>query len=324
MPMTGLTDNYLSGRSREAWDTQDRAQSTTQGRPNPAAPAIWRREVRVLEDISCARIERSADVLLKRFEALTGSGAQPGRWSKLAACGFLPRLLRQRAVPAGCVDNGRSSSSERHSDLRLSPAPEPSRAGGLSWLLAAFCLVSSASAQYRLDVWTTDDRLPQNGIREIHQTPDEYLWGVTFDGLVRFDGIPFTVFNKSNSPRIDSNRFDSLYEERNGELWLGTQDGGVTRYRHGSFTMYTTLNGLPHNHVRRITGDDAGNLWVLAGDSIMQWQEITGRFIDVTPKDLRIPYWPLLWEGQGGFWGSDPAGIHCFRKGRFVTYPLPH
>src|ERR1039457_5727280 len=47
-------------------------------------------------------------------------------------------------------------------------------------------------------------------------------------------------------------------------------------------------------------------------------------FIDVTPKDLRIPYWPLLWEGQGGFWGSDPAGIHCFRKGRFVTYPLPH
>ena|ERR1035438_9956409 len=210
------------------------------------------------------------------------------------------------------------------SDLRLSPAPEPSRAGGLSWLLAAFCLVSSASAQYRLDVWTTDDGLPQNGIRAIHQTPDGYLWLVTFDGLVRFDGIRFTVFNKSNSPGIDSNRFDSLYEDRNGELWLGTQDGGVTRYRHGSFTTYTTLNGLPHNHVRGITGDDAGNLWVLAGDSIMQWQETTGRFIDVTPKDLRIPYWPLLWEGQGSFWGSDPAGIHCFRKGRFVTYPLPH
>src|ERR1039458_8350001 len=131
------------------------------------------------------------------------------------------------------------------SDLRLSTAPEPSRAGGLSWLLAAFCLVSSASAQYRLDVWTTDDGLPQNGIRAIHQTPDGYLWLVTFDGLVRFDGIRFTVFNKSNSPGIDSNRFDSLYEDRNGELWLGTQDGGVTRYRHGSFTTYTTLNGLP-------------------------------------------------------------------------------
>src|ERR1017187_8392902 len=81
MPMTGLTDNHLSGRSREAWDTQDRAQSTTQGRPNPAAPAIWRREVRVLEDISCARIERSADVLPKRFEALTG-----GSWRATPSC----------------------------------------------------------------------------------------------------------------------------------------------------------------------------------------------------------------------------------------------
>src|ERR1017187_8669211 len=88
--MTGLKDNHLSGRSREAWDMQDRAQSTTQGRPNPAAPAIWRLEARVLEDISCARIERSADVLLKRFEALTGSGAQPGRCLRWPPCGFLP------------------------------------------------------------------------------------------------------------------------------------------------------------------------------------------------------------------------------------------
>src|ERR1035441_4185688 len=195
------------------------------------------------------------------------------------------------------------------SDLRLSPAPEPSRAGGLSWLLAAFCFVSSASAQYRLDVWTTDDRLPQNGIRAIHQTPDGYLWLVTFDGLVRFDGIRFTVFNKSNSPGIDSNRFDSLYEDRNGELWLGTQDGGVTRYRHGSFTTFTTLNGLPHNHVRGITGDDAGNLWVLAGDSIMQWQETTGRFIHRRyPEGPEDPLLAASLGRAGWFLGVGPSG----------------
>jgi len=205
--------------------------------------------------------------------------------------------------------------------LRRSPALDPSRAGRR--LLAVLCFVSAASAQYRLDVWTADDGLPQNGIRAIHQTSDGYLWLVTFDGIARFDGNRFTVFNKNNSPGINSNRFDSLFEDRNGGLWFGTQDGGVTRYRHGSFTTYTTQNGLLHNHVREISGDDAGNLWVLAGDSIMQWQETTGRFIDVTPKDLRIPYSPLLWEGQGGFWGSDAAGLHCFRKGEFITYGLP-
>jgi signal transduction histidine kinase/ligand-binding sensor domain-containing protein len=207
--------------------------------------------------------------------------------------------------------------------LRLSSAPDPSRTRGLPWLLAVFCLVSSASAQYRLDVWTADDGLPQNDIRAIQQTRDGYLWMATLDGLVRFDGLRFTVFNKSNSPGINSNRLTSLYEARNGELWLATEYGGVTRYRQGSFTTDTTQNGLPRNQVLGISGDDAGNLWVLAGDSIMQWQETAGRFIDVTPKDLRIPYLQFFWEGQGGFWGTDPAGLHCFRKGRFTTYRLP-
>ena len=77
----------------------------------------------------------------------------------------------------------------------------------LVWLPVVIHLVSSASAQYRFDVWTADDGLPQNIIRGICQTPDGYLWLATLDGLARFDGVRFTVFNKGNSPGIDSNRF---------------------------------------------------------------------------------------------------------------------
>ena len=72
-------------------------------------------------------------------------------------------------------------------------------------------------SQYRFDVWTADDGLPQNIIRGTCQTPDGYLWLATLDGLPRFEGVRFTVFNKSNSPGIDSNRFSSLYEDRNGD-----------------------------------------------------------------------------------------------------------
>ncbi len=31
----------------------------------------------------------------------------------------------------------------------------------------------------------------------------------------------------------------------------------------------------------------------------------------------------LLWD-NAGFWGWDANGLHCFFKGRFVSYPLPH
>lgn len=79
-------------------------------------------------------------------------------------------------------------------------------------LTPLFLMCSSAFAQspaYQVDHWTTDNGLPQNTVTNIIQTRDGYLWLATFDGLARFDGVRFTVFNKSNTPGINSSRFFS-------------------------------------------------------------------------------------------------------------------
>src|SRR6185312_3740480 len=96
-------------------------------------------------------------------------------------------------------------------------------------IVTLLCLAGPAVAQYRFDHWTADNGLPQNSVREIVQTQDGYLWFTTFDGLVRFDGVRFTVFKKSNSPGLPSNRFVSLFEDRSGDLWAGLETGEVLR-----------------------------------------------------------------------------------------------
>ncbi|MBA3247242.1 MAG: hypothetical protein H0T63_04075, partial [Pyrinomonadaceae bacterium] len=93
----------------------------------------------------------------------------------------------------------------------------------------------AAQAQYRLDHWTADTGLPQNSVYAITQTRDGYLWLATLDGLARFDGVRFTVFNKSNSPGIINNRFISLFETAGGDLWAGTEESGAARLRGGRF-----------------------------------------------------------------------------------------
>ena len=106
-------------------------------------------------------------------------------------------------------------------------------------LLLCFCLcllLTAAQAQYRFDQWTADDGLPQNSVNGIVQTRDGYLWLATVDGLARFDGVRFTVFNRSNSPGIVNNRFVSLFEAASGDLWAGTEESGVVRYHQGRFT----------------------------------------------------------------------------------------
>src|SRR5437588_434839 len=103
-------------------------------------------------------------------------------------------------------------------------------------LLASLLLASTAVAQYRLDHWTADNGLPQNSVYGIVQTRDGYLWVATVDGLARFDGVRFTVFNKSNSPGIINNRFTTLFEDSRGDLWAGTENSGIVRYHNGRFT----------------------------------------------------------------------------------------
>ena len=117
-------------------------------------------------------------------------------------------------------------------------------AAHLCWVLVAVLSPSAAPAEYHIDSWTTDNGLPQNVIRDVCQTPDGYLRLATMDGLVRFDGVHFAVFNRSNTPGILGNRFTSLYCGRDGEFWASTETSGVTRYRHGSFTTYTIQQGL--------------------------------------------------------------------------------
>ncbi len=193
----------------------------------------------------------------------------------------------------------------------------------LVWLVVLWSLVVPAHAQYGFDVWTADDGLPQNIIRGLGQTPDGYLWIATLDGLVRFDGVRFTVFNKDNTSGIASNRFRTMYQGINGDLWLCNEAGGLTRYHDGSFRTYSTEDGIPGYVVDGLTSDDAGHFWILSANKLARWDEISGRFIEIKPGGPEVHYRLLLWD-NAGFWAWNANGLYCFVKGRLISYPLPH
>ena len=123
-------------------------------------------------------------------------------------------------------------------------------------------ITSKASAQYKFDHWTADTGLPQNSVHDILQTRDGYIWIATLDGLVRFDGVRFTVFNRSNSPGMSSNRFLLLREDAQGDLWAGTEDGGVVRYHEGRFSSYGREHGLTGLQIAHFPITDDGSLMV--------------------------------------------------------------
>ena len=192
-------------------------------------------------------------------------------------------------------------------------------------LLAALTILlwagQPAHAQYGFEVWTVDNGLPENEVRGISQTPDGYLWIATLNGLVRFDGVHLTVFDR-NTPGISSNQFGSLLQGRNGDLWFDSVTNGLERYHKGSFRTYGIQDGIPGDVINGLARDDDANLWVLSAGRILRWEEATDRFVDVAPHSPSGFYRPLRWE-LTGFWMRQGDNVHCFTKGRFVDYALP-
>ena len=72
-------------------------------------------------------------------------------------------------------------------------------------------------------------------------------------------GKSFSTFTTAQG--LANNIVLSITEDKTGNLWFGTEGGGVSRYDGKSFVNFTTAQGLANNNVLSITEDKTGNLW---------------------------------------------------------------
>ncbi|HEY6332165.1 MAG TPA: two-component regulator propeller domain-containing protein [Blastocatellia bacterium] len=180
-----------------------------------------------------------------------------------------------------------------------------------------------AQAGYRFDHWTTDNGLPNNSVHGIVQTRDGYLWLTTNDGLVRFDGVKFSIYTKANSEGIPGNRFQLLYEDSKGALWASLTLGGITRYKNGSFTTYTRDKGLPDDRIWDVREGSSGDVLILtnhgifkqAGNEWIQYGSPDGIYKAGTPFDA-----PYL---RSGLSFADGGGLRVFKGWGYGTVRLP-
>jgi ligand-binding sensor domain-containing protein/signal transduction histidine kinase len=186
--------------------------------------------------------------------------------------------------------------------------------------LSALALVARpVLAEYSFDGWTTESGLPNNSVRMILQSRDGYLWMSTFDGLVRFDGVRFTVVDRGNCPSLPSNRITAFYEDRDGDLWVGTEDGTVARYHGGRFYTFGAEHGLPRTLVSSISGDANGNLWVICDHELFQLKGQT--FVPGFTKSEATLFDPAVARSnpRGILWVTNEANLHVFWRGVLTT-----
>jgi ligand-binding sensor domain-containing protein len=76
-------------------------------------------------------------------------------------------------------------------------------------------------------------------VHAITQTPDGYLWIGTDKGLVRFDGLNFTLVHRPTPEIFPDNPVLGLTTDADGNMWVRMQSLTVLRYHDGEFENAT-------------------------------------------------------------------------------------
>jgi ligand-binding sensor domain-containing protein/two-component sensor histidine kinase len=195
-------------------------------------------------------------------------------------------------------------------------------AAGL-WLAAAGVSALNPAtpiAQYGRDVWDGDSGLPQNSVDAILQTRDGYLWLGTQEGLVRFDGVRFTIFDSRNSRAMRDDWVKALCETPDGTLWVGTQ-AGLLRWKNGAFEERQPRGALSRAVVSSLFGSRDGAVWAATNQGLAR---VSGEEVRIFGKEdgLPGPFLGAIGEDSGGnLWVGSLGGLARFEVSRFTAPP---
>ena len=151
---------------------------------------------------------------------------------------------------AGAVWIGGSSSIFKHAGSSLAQPFYASRKPADATL--RFSLVPIVSMSNRVDT------------RALMQDHLHNLWAATSDGLYSIERYQSNLKAAliESIPGRSHFAANTLLEDRQRNIWIGTQGGGVVRLTDGRSSLLDTGGGLTDNDVRSLFEDREGSLWI--------------------------------------------------------------
>jgi signal transduction histidine kinase/ligand-binding sensor domain-containing protein len=185
------------------------------------------------------------------------------------------------------------------------------------WFLFYACLAAVADEtrlpNYFPRSWKTENGLPDNAVTAVVQTRDGYLWVGTYGGLVRFDGVHFTVFNSASTPGLQSDRVTSLFEDAQGVLWIGHERGDLTRYRDGKFESLAVHETGVRRKILAIGADQESDIWMLDEEGTL----VRARDGETCALPNTDGVAEMAQDGQGNLWVTSGGRLAVLDNGGF-------
>jgi diguanylate cyclase (GGDEF)-like protein len=172
-----------------------------------------------------------------------------------------------------------------------------------------------ALSQWIHDHWDDSNGLPQNAVRALAQSSDGYLWIGTYEGLVRFDGFRFTLYDRRTVSLLETGFITSLCPGAEGDLWIGT-NMGIYRRNRGEFQSYVKLRPFPSSRINAMMHDREGQLWIGSQDKGLYTYhyQCDAPSLRIHPEFNKKTVNAICEDRQGRIWAGTPQGLYVYER----------
>lgn len=180
--------------------------------------------------------------------------------------------------------------------------------------------------------------IPHRIIWSICRDADGTIWLGTGGGLSRIaEHVPGKVlrvhnfFAEPGTPRsLSGNSIKSIYEDEQGGLWVGTENGGLNFFDRETevFTHYqhdpNDPGSIIGDYIYCINSDERGDIWVGTPTGASRLDRASGTFTHLTEKE-GLPnsfVFGILPDANGNLWMSTNRGLFRYdpASGKHRTY----
>ena len=101
----------------------------------------------------------------------------------------------------------------------------------------------------------------------IREGPENLLWiGTATDGLIMYNLNDNSTSKITTANGLSSNMIKCIVADQEGDILVGTEQGGLNRVRKNILTTYTTKDGLTSNYIMGLYTSSDGKIWISCAD----------------------------------------------------------
>lgn len=186
----------------------------------------------------------------------------------------------------------------------------------------------------RFEHLSVKEGLSNNSVTCMLQDRDGFMWFGTNEGLNKYDGSTFTVFQpdpRNPARSLQNSHITNLHEDGSNRLWVVTEGGGLheVNKRTGLVTPHPIKTGSESDHhwnnQLSVYEDNQGFLWISTFAGLARYEPARHYFTLYPSPQPAVPIETVFEDRQHRFWVGTNKGLYLLDRstGKFTAIPAP-